>query len=355
MRADVQHYYGEVLQSSSDLKTSACCTVGETPDHVSAALAEIHVEVATRYYGCGLVLPEALVEAQILDLGCGAGRDCYLLSRLVGPEGHVVGVDMTPGQLEVARRHRDYHAERFGYESSNVRFIEGDIESLETTGLAAASFDVIVSNCVINLATDKRAVFDQAYRLLKPGGEIYFADIYSDRRIPEHLKADPVLYGECLSGALYWNDFIELVRQAGFIDPRLVEDRPVTVDDPVLAEKLGEIRFFSATCRLFKLPELEPGHEDYGQRAVYRGTVPHLPGRLRFDKHNVFETDKPQSVCANTYRMLKSSRLAPFFEFHGDARAHQGTFEAESAGLPFDDPDSQSVDPARKSPGTSCC
>ena len=102
MRAEVQHYYGEVLQSSADLKTSACCSPDEMPGHVKTAMARIHDDVLSRYYGCGLILPEALEGVQILDLGCGAGRDCYLLSQLVGPGGSVVGVDMTVEQLDVA-------------------------------------------------------------------------------------------------------------------------------------------------------------------------------------------------------------------------------------------------------------
>ena len=144
------------------------------PEYLRAALARVHDEVITKYYGCGLVLPEALDAAAVLDLGCGAGRDVYTLAQLVGPDGFVVGVDMTPEQLAVARRHEVWHAEQFGYPKSNVEFIDGNIEHLDETGLADDRFDVIVSNCVINLATDKQAVLDQAWRLLKPGGEVVF-------------------------------------------------------------------------------------------------------------------------------------------------------------------------------------
>jgi len=337
MRAEVQRYYGEVLQSSSDLKTSACCTDDEPPPHVKTALAKIHNDVLTRYYGCGLVLPELLDGARILDLGCGAGRDCYVLSSLVGPEGRVVGVDMTPEQLEVAQRYRDYHAEQFQHPESNVEFIEADIERLGDAGLGKEKFDVIVSNCVINLATDKRAVLDAAFELLKPGGEIYFADIYTDRRVPDALKKDPVLYGECLSGALYWNDFMALARQSGFADPRLVTDRPVSVDDPRLAERVGNIRFFSATYRLFKLAGLETACEDYGQSARYRGTVPHHHDRLVLDKHHVFQTGKTEPVCGNTFRMLSESRLAAAFDFDGDTSTHFGIFTGCGTPMPYAD------------------
>ncbi len=109
----VQHYYGQVLQSSTDLKTSACCSIDAMPTYLKALLDGLHPEVLERFYGCGSPLPPALEGMTVLDLGCGTGRDCYLLSKLVGPTGRVIGVDMTPEQLEVAMRHRDWHAERF--------------------------------------------------------------------------------------------------------------------------------------------------------------------------------------------------------------------------------------------------
>ncbi len=331
MHAEVQQYYGKVLQTTDDLRTTACCTADASPDFLKDALTRLHDEVLTRYYGCGLVLPEVLTGATVLDLGCGAGRDAFVLSQLVGEQGRVVGVDMTPEQLDVARRHADFHAEQFGYANSNVEFVEGNIERLAEAGLPDAGFDIIISNCVINLATDKQAVLDDAYRLLKPGGEMYFADIYADRRIPVELQADPVLYGECLSGALYWNDFLEIARCAGFRDPRLVDDRPVAVEDAELAAKLGAIRFCSVTCRLFKLPELELTGEDYGQRAQYRGTIEHSCERFALDEDYVFESGKSVPISGNTADILSLSRFAPHFEFIGDQAVHLGAFDTESS------------------------
>ncbi len=326
MREEVQRYYGETLQSTADLKTSACCTQDDVPAHVRDILGSIHDEVLARYYGCGLVLPEALDGMHILDLGCGAGRDCYVLSKLVGERGRIIGVDMTPGQLAIARRHREYHAAVFGQAQSNVEFIEGDIEHLDDTGLRDGSFDLIVSNCVINLATDKQAVLNEAWRLLRNGGEMYFSDIYADRRIPDELRSDPVLYGECLSGALYWKDFVQLARVAGFSDPRAVEARPVTVEDAGLAAKLGDIRFYSVTYRLFRLEGLEPGSEDYGQSVRYLGGIAYHARRLRFDRHQVFDCGKPVRVSTNTFRMLAESRFRPFFEFAAGPGIHLGSF-----------------------------
>jgi SAM-dependent methyltransferase len=217
-----------------------------------------------------------------------------------------------------------------------VAFRKGHIEQLDQLGLTENSFDIIVSNCVINLSPDKEAVLREAWRLLKPGGELYFSDVYSDRRVPAALIEDPVLYGECLSGALYWNDFQNLAKKAGFLDPRLVEDRPITIDNDEIQERIGHIRFFSATYRLFKLEGLESHCEDYGQAVVYRGGIPHSEQRFELDKHHLIEKGKMFPVCGNTYRMLKESRFAEYFEFHGDRETHYGIYDDCGTSLPFD-------------------
>jgi SAM-dependent methyltransferase len=233
MHEVVKDYYGRQLTSTDDLRTSACCDAGSTPAWLKPLLARIHPEVLSRYYGCGLVCPPVLDGCRVLDLGCGSGRDVYALSQLVGAAGEVVGVDMTPEQLDVAERHRDFHAAAFGF--ANVRLLGGYIERLDELDLEPGSFDVIVSNCVVNLSPDKDAVLRGVHRLLKEGGEFYFSDVYADRRVPAELRNDPVLYGECLGGALYWNDFLRLATRHGFHDPRLVEDRPLQLSDPELA------------------------------------------------------------------------------------------------------------------------
>ena len=331
----VKDYYGKTLQTSADLKTEACCTPDAMPTYVKRLLSNVHDEVLAKYYGCGLVAPLGLVGARILDLGSGSGRDVYALAQLVGPKGEVVGVDMTPEQIAVSRAHIDWHTKKFGFKKSNVRFLDGYIEKLDQLDLKPGSFDIIISNCVINLSTDKLAVLTGAYDLLKPGGEMYFSDVYADRRLSDAVRQDPVLYGECLGGALYWNDFHNLAKQAGFLDPRLVEDRPLGVTDEALAAKVGASKFFSATYRLFKLDGLEPMCEDYGQAVIYKGGLENAGDTFVLDKHHAIERGKVFPVCGNTWRMLKDTRFAPYFEFIGNFDQHYGIFAGCGTTMPY--------------------
>jgi len=322
----VKDYYGQVLQTSDDLQTNACCTDNQLPSETKRILANIHDEVLTKYYGCGLVTPELLTDCHILDLGCGAGRDCYALAQLVGEQGSVVGVDMTEQQLNVARKHIDYHKEKFAYQKPNTHFVLGYIERLDELALSNNSIDVIVSNCVINLSPDKEAVLAQAYRLLKPGGEIYFSDVYADRRIPEHLQADSLLYGECLSGALYQQDFQILAKKVGFTEPRVVTSRTISINNPEIIERVGNINFSSVTYRLFKVAELEPHAEYFGQKVTYLGGINGHTNTFSLDDETHFITGKVTAVSGNTWRTLKASRFNQYFSFIGDFTQHMGGF-----------------------------
>jgi SAM-dependent methyltransferase len=323
----VRHYYGQVLQSSNDLKTSACCSIDAMPGYLKSLLSGLHPEVLERFYGCGSPLPPALQGKTVLDLGCGSGRDCYLLSKLVGPTGRVIGVDMTPEQLEVAMRHQDWHAERFGY--ANIEFLHGQIENLAAIGVEDNSIDVVISNCVINLSPEKTRVLAEIFRVLKPGGELYFSDVFADRRIPVALVKDPVLLGECLGGALYWEDFRRILHELGCPDVRVVKQNPISLDDPEVAAKIGMVKFSSVTVSAFKLP-LEDRCEDYGQVACYLGTIPEHLHNFDLDDHHHFETGRPLRVCGNTADMLTASRYAEHFQVSGEKSHHFGLFDCAS-------------------------
>jgi len=345
---EVSKYYGEDLQSTNDLQTNACCTLSKPPKHITKALSQISEEVKSKYYGCGLTIPTAVEGLRILDLGSGSGRDCYIASKLVGENGSVVGVDMTDAQVEVANNNLEYHREKFGYKKSNVQFIKGNIENLGELNLEKGSFDLIISNCVLNLANDKLKVLKDAYDLLKPGGEMYFSDVYSDRRIPQQLQDNRILWGECLSGALYWNDFLNFAKKAGFTDPRVTEDKPVTVDNPALEELLGDIEFYSVTYRLFKIEDLESDCEDYGQAVMYKGGIPEEEFACELDNHHYFPKGKIESVCGNTYNMLHQTRFQKYFDFYGTWDTHYGIYEGCGGNIPYTITNGEST-------ASSCC
>ena len=276
---------------------------------------------------CGLIKPELIKGARILDLGCGSGRDVYAMSRLVGEDGSVVGVDMTDEQLEIAEKYIEYHREKYGYKKGNVRFVKGYIEELDKLGFEDNSFDVIISNCVVNLSPFKDKTMSGIYKLLKPGGEFYFSDVYSDRRISDKLLRDPILYGECLSGALYKKDFIRLAKRIGFNDPRVVKSAPITIEDKETEKLVGNIEFESITYRLFKIEELEDACEEFGQAVIYKGTIPGYPNKFTLDEGHIFETGRSALVCGNTFLMLNKSRFCKHFEYFGSMNIHFGEFK----------------------------
>lgn len=323
----VQDYYGKQLNESSDLKTNACCTIKNYPDYIKKAMGNIHDEVMSKYYGCGLTIPTFLQGTKILDFGSGSGRDCYLASQLVGQNGEVVGIDMTDEQLDVSKRHVEWHREKFGYSKANTSFLKGYLEDIDSLGLDDNYFDIIISNCVINLVKDKQKVLNSAFAKLKQGGEMYFSDVYVNRRIPQELVDDPVLYGECLSGSLYVNDFITMAKKAGFNDPRIVEVAPITIENKEIIQKLEGYEFLSITYRLFKIDELEDNCEDYGQAVMYKGGIQGMEKSFILDDHHIFEAGKIMPVCGNTYRMLNETRLFEYFSFYGDFSTHYGVFE----------------------------
>lgn len=332
-RSAIQEYYGRILQSKNDLRTSACCSIDTMPEPVRRIVPELHPEVKDKFYGCGSPVPPALEGKTVLDLGSGSGRDCFLLSKLVGPEGRVIGVDMTAEQLAVANRHIGYHTEKFGYREPNVQFLQGYIEDLGSLGLGSDSIDVVVSNCVINLSPAKPQVFSEIFRVLKPGGELFFSDVFADRRIPPNLAGDPVLLGECLGGAFYIEDFRRLLGQLGCLDFRVVNRSRITLDDLDIERKAGMVAFYSTTIRSFKL-NLEDRCEDYGQVAYYQGTLPDHPHAFMLDDHHVFHTGRPMLVCGNTAAMLSHTRYADHFRVMGDTDTHYGLFDCGSPGAP---------------------
>ena len=326
----VREYYGEILGGTEDLKTSACTACGAPPPAVRAAIKLLPKEVVAKFYGCGNPVPPGIRGLSILDLGSGSGRDCYVAALFAGKEGSVIGIDMTDEQIAVARDNaeafRAAHAD-----TAAMDFRKGFIEDIAGAGVAAGSIDMIISNCVVNLSPNKQLVLQGAYDALRVGGEIYFSDVYVDRRLSDDARRHKLLLGECLSGALYTRDFLHMCRRIGF-EVRRVSDAPIAVHDPELADVLGNARFTSTTYRCFKIdPAVQDDEaEDFGQTAVYLGTLPDAKHGYTLDDEHTFETGRPRMVSGNTASILSASWLAKHFRVSGDRATHFGGFGTEA-------------------------
>ncbi|XP_043568976.1 arsenite methyltransferase isoform X1 [Chiloscyllium plagiosum] len=308
---DVKDYYGRRVQKTEDLVLNMCVTPAQPlPKYIRDVLKVVHEEVSSRYYGCGLVIPECLENCWILDLGSGSGRDCYMLSKLVGEQGHVTGIDMTQEQIQVAQKFIDYHTQLFGFSKPNVEFLQGYIEKLGDAGLKDNSFDIIISNCVINLSPDKKAVLKEAYRVLKDGGEMYFSDVYADCILPEAIRTHKVLWGECLGGALWWKDLFRIAEEVGFSTPRLATAKRIPVTNAELKKVVGDFQFVSATYRLFKIPARCPKEKCC---VTYNGSIRGFKEKLKFDVNYTFNEGEAVTVDGEMAAILQGSRFARAF------------------------------------------
>lgn len=346
-KQSVKEYYGKVLKNKKDLKTGACCAVEAFHEPMKSIVKNIEPEILDKFYGCGSPVPPLLEGCNVLDLGSGTGRDVYIVSALVGERGFATGIDMTYEQLEIARKHKYAQMKRFGFKRCNVDFRKGYIEDLKEAGIGDNSQDAVISNCVINLSPDKRKAFSEVFRVLKPGGELYFADVFADRRIPDEIKNDPVLYGECLGGAMYIEDFRRMLRDEECPDYRVTSKRKIKIEEQEIAEKVGNINFYSMTIRAFKLHGLEDICEDYGQAAYYLGTIPGHPHTFHLDDHHLFIKNKPMLVCGNTAAMLSQTRYGKHFKILGDTTVHYGAFNCGPA--------AQKLESEELRSGGSCC
>jgi SAM-dependent methyltransferase len=230
---------GETSSAEVQQESSSCCGDSTTPeqiDHLSkiyetADAADLPEEVTGLSMGCGdpITLAKLQPGQTVLDLGSGGGIDCFLAAKNVGPNGHVIGVDMTPEMLEKAR------ANKIKVGAENVEFRLGEIENLP---VADDTVDVIISNCVINLSPDKPQVFREAYRALRPGGYMAVSDIVTDGPLPDVIKKSVSAWAGCIAGAMDVNDYLAAIEAAGFTDVQLT---PVYFDDSMVDDAATQL------------------------------------------------------------------------------------------------------------------
>ncbi len=238
-RAMVKKAYAAVARRQSSCcgaRAVSCCDKScDLPDHP--------VPEAELGLSCGNPVAFSHLKKgdTVLDLGSGAGRDVFLAAQRVGAKGKTIGVDMTPDMLRLARRNAGKF--RKATRLDNVEFRKGIIEKLP---VADAAVDVVISNCVINLSTDKPQVFREVHRVLKPGGRMIVADIVLERALPPKLKADERLYSACIAGALLRRDYLAAIRAAGFGTVKILSDRRRNKTDiggdPIAADVAAELK-----------------------------------------------------------------------------------------------------------------
>jgi len=249
-RAQIRQYYGEAAREP---KTEICQPINIDQRH----LAHIPDEVVARSYGCGspVFAADPRRGETVLDLGSGAGMEAFIAARLVGAEGRVIGVDMTPDMLRFSNDAAPTVAEKLGY--SNVAFTQGFLERLP---LAGASVDAVISNCVINLSPEKLKVFAEIKRVLKPGGRVVISDLVSRSPLPPEIRFNPRLKGECIAGAMTEKKLLATLEKLGFVGIEILQKNAWRT--------VGEIGFDTITVRAFK--------PNAGSRVLYR-----YPGPFR--------------------------------------------------------------------------
>ena len=318
---------------AKERKEKLCCPV----DYQSEYLSIIPQEVIERDYGCGDPSRYVREGETVLDLGSGTGKVCFIAAQIVGPNGKVIGVDMTDEMLEVARRNAPVVAERLGY--ANVEFRKGRIQDLaldlelfdrqlksnpitDAASFLAAdelaeelrvkhplivsdSIDVVVSSCVLNLVEpkSKRQLFDEIFRVLKKGGRAVICDIVSDEEVPEEMQNDPELWSGCISGALTEAGFLQAFEQAGFYGIQILKR------DARPWRTVQGIEFRSVTLEAFKGKQGECFERN--QAVIYRGPFKEV---LDDDNHRM-QRGKHYAVCDKTYNLYKKAPYREFFEF----------------------------------------
>ena len=248
--------YSEIALQDKETNMSSCCGAGGCSTEVYNIMSEDYSTLngynadADLGLGCGLPTQFAKIKKGdvVIDLGSGAGNDCFIARHETGESGKVIGIDFTTAMIERAR----INAEKRGF--NNVEFRQGDIEKMPITANAA---DVVVSNCVLNLVPNKNAVFSEIFRVLKPGGHFCISDVVLVGALPQALKKDAEMYAGCVSGAIQKEVYLELIQANGFTNITIQKEKPIIIPDDILinylsaeeiqAYRIGQTGIFSIT------------------------------------------------------------------------------------------------------------
>lgn len=285
----VSERYARAVSTGEEM----CCPTGYNHEELRAFIPDAVLKVS---YGCGtpVGLSTAKAGETVLDIGSGGGIDCFEAARRVGPTGHIIGLDMTDEMLAFARNYAPEVAKNLGYAKSNVDFRKGQAEAMPVDD---DSVDLIISNCVINLAPDKSKVFQEMYRVIRLGGRFTISDIVADQPVPNYLRQDKDKWGDCLSGALPIHDYWDGLRKAGFLGLHLVKLNPWKVIDG--------IHFLSVTLTGYKLPK---GSSD---RDVSFATLAGPFSRVTDEYGQSYIRGIPQPIDHKTIALLQT---APYQE-----------------------------------------
>lgn len=235
----VKERYAKIAEQGKAENAASCCGATTPSNKIYNIMmddysgTEGYLVDADLGLGCGLPTQFAKIQKgdTVIDLGSGAGNDCFVARHETGVEGKVIGIDFTPIMIQKARA----NAEKLGY--NNVEFREGDIDNMPVNDAVA---DVIVSNCVLNLVPNKQKVISEIHRVLKPGGHFSISDIVLVGDLPEALREDAEMYAGCVAGAIQKSEYLQFILEQGFQNITIQKEKPIVIPDDILSKYLSE-------------------------------------------------------------------------------------------------------------------
>lgn len=235
----VKQKYGEIASQDKETNQASCCGSGCCSSEVYNIMSEDYSSLegynpdADLGLGCGLPTTFAQIKQgdTVIDLGSGAGNDCFIARKEAGDSGKVIGIDFTPEMIEKARA----NADKLGYH--NVEFRQGDIENIPVVPDLA---DVVVSNCVLNLVPNKAGVFKEIYRILKPGGHFSISDIVLEGELPTSIRQAAEMYAGCVAGAVQKKDYLDMISESGFIKIEIQKEKNIHIPADILTTYLSK-------------------------------------------------------------------------------------------------------------------